>query len=369
MSREAGRPVCSNARAIASVGLEFSLQAGWSAVWLGAAKNGRGASRNAWGLLVVVRRKTCAGTLKRELQQSNRLHPARSFSYPEASCDNEVLSEVFMQFDSRERGGWGRMELAVAVFIVLLLVAIGVPAMLWSRERARREMCADRLRALGQGARAYSSEYEAFPFGSQVNPKLPPEKRLSWYVAAWPYAVPDGFHGSELEIDRRAAWDAPGNLAPQVRMGDQIIPFDRPEMFRCPSAGVVIAKETGPGPTELVGMAGVGPRAWTLPSDLRKRGVWNVDVQTSIDELTRGQAHAQLLLETARDNGVWTASGTPTLRGFDPAGSPPIGGLGQFGGWHAGGANVVYVDGHMQFVAEKIDPHIFSSQCLIARPD
>ena len=274
-----------------------------------------------------------------------------------------------MRCESSERDGWGRTELAVALFIVLLLIALGLPALLWNRERARRELCADRLRIISMGARAYSSEFEAFPYGSQINSKLPPERRLSWYVATWPIAVPDGFHGSDLDVDLRAAWDAPANLAPIVRVGDQTIRFEKPEMFRCPSAGVVTGKEPGPGPTEFVGMAGIGQSAWLLTKDSPQRGIWNVNLQTEFEEATRGQSHVYLLLETARDNGPWTASATPTLRGFDPAGSPPIGGLGQFGGWHAGGANVVYVDGHLQFIGEKIDPRIFSNQCLIARPD
>jgi prepilin-type processing-associated H-X9-DG protein len=146
-------------------------------------------------------------------------------------------------------------------------------------------------------------------------------------------------------------------------------PFLAPEVFRCPAAGLVNVSKTGPGFTDYVGTAGVGRQAWALSKDSPGRGVWNVDLQTGLDDITRGQSHVLLLIETARDNGPWTASATPTLRGFDPAGTLPIGGLGQFGGWHAGGANVVYVDGHMQFIGERIDPHIFSSLCLIARPD
>ncbi|HVW00362.1 MAG TPA: DUF1559 domain-containing protein [Planctomycetaceae bacterium] len=276
-----------------------------------------------------------------------------------------------MLLESTERGGWGRMELAAAAFIVLLVIALGIPALLSTRERARRQLCADRLHLLAQGTRIYSVQFDAFPYGSVVNEKLSPEKRLSWYVGAWPFPVLkyELYQKTELAIDLGAAWDAAENRAPRIRIGDETRPFARPAMFRCPAAGVVVQPGDGPGLTEFVGMAGLGKQASTLPRNSHNRGVWNADLQTQPGEITRGESHVLLLIETAQDNGAWTASGLPTLRGFDPKGPPPVGAAAQFGGWHAGGANAVYVDEHVQFISDRIDPRVFSPLCLIARPE
>jgi prepilin-type processing-associated H-X9-DG protein len=115
-------------------------------------------------------------------------------------------------------------------------------------------------------------------------------------------------------------------------------------------------------------MAGLGKQPWILPRDSDDRGVWNADLQTQPGDITRGEGHVGLLIESAQANGPWTAAGLPTLRGFDPKGPPPVGPAGQFGGWHAGGANVVYVDEHLQFLSDRVDSHVFAPLCLIARP-
>jgi prepilin-type processing-associated H-X9-DG protein len=115
----------------------------------------------------------------------------------------------------------------------------------------------------------------------------------------------------------------------------------------------------GPAIVHYVGVAGVGPDAPYLPVDHRRAGVFGYDRVTRIVDIVRGTSNTMMIIETAKDNGPWTAGGPATVRGVDPATRPNIGTGRPFGGIHRGGVNVLFADASIRFVRATVDPAVF----------
>jgi prepilin-type processing-associated H-X9-DG protein len=119
-------------------------------------------------------------------------------------------------------------------------------------------------------------------------------------------------------------------------------------------------------PTSYVGVAGIGPDAATLSKEDRRAGIFGYDRETTPDDIKDGSSSTLLVIETARENGPWTAGGFPTVRGFDLGGFPALGPDGQFGGLHRGGCNACFADGSVRFLSESLDPRVFAAMTTMA---
>ena len=73
-----------------------------------------------------------------------------------------------------------------------------------------------------------------------------------------------------------------------------------------------------------------------------------------------------LLVETDIDHGPWTAGGSATVRGLNPAHLPYIGRRRQFGGLHSDGVIVALADGSVRFLRETTDPRVFEALATVA---
>jgi Protein of unknown function (DUF1559) len=72
------------------------------------------------------------------------------------------------------------------------------------------------------------------------------------------------------------------------------------------------------------------------------------------------------VIEVSKRIGPWKAGGPATLRGLDPSRKPYLGKNGRFGGNHRGECMVLFADGAVRIVREKIDPSVLEALSTIA---
>src|SRR5439155_13442135 len=111
-----------------------------------------------------------------------------------------------------------------------------------------------------------------------------------------------------------------------------------------------------PGITTYVGIAGVAPDAASLPRSDPRAGFFGYDrvIDMGYVRAHRGLAQTMMVSERARPAGPWAAGGPATVAGVDLAKWPVV--PEQFGGLHAGGANVLFADGHAVFLSDRATP-------------
>lgn len=260
-------------------------------------------------------------------------------------------------------------QVQVAVIAVLFVVGGGLVAVAICsvREAAQRTACRNNLRQLGLALEGYHDSNSAFPRGTVPSDTMPPEKRLSWLTAIHPYIEV----GPVLLLDKKKAWDSDenrvvkGRLYPKDGSPERVIVFGEISLFRCPNNANRIDSRL-PGVIHYVGSAGTGADAAELPKGDRRAGVFGFDRNTKLKEIKDGVATTLLMMETAMDNGPWTAGGPATVRGLDTARSPYLGAGRQFGGTHLGVANMLFVDGSVRLLADSVNPQVLEAMVTVA---
>lgn len=254
--------------------------------------------------------------------------------------------------------------LILGVFFTLV-AGFGVCALvlLLVQEKNHVVVCANNLRQIGQAIEGYRLRNDdRFPPGTIPNAALPPDRRLSWEAALMPYLKPTGLTGKKWEklteaLDDKEAWDAAANAG----LRKNVAPF------LCP----VFARDLTPeqvGSTSYVGLAGVGREAAVLPLDDKNAGFFGYDRLLHPADITASLSALMVVAETRRENGPWAAGGTPTVRGVESDCTHYIGTDAPFGGLHRKGANVLWADGSVRLVTERVEPEIFRLETRILRP-
>src|SRR5579872_4279639 len=261
-----------------------------------------------------------------------------------------------------------RITLAVLTVVALLGGGLVVLAVERVRHAATRVQCVNNLKQIGLGLHNYYDTYNYLPAGSVSNEKLSCDRRLTWFVNLVPFV-----DQLSLVLDPSRPWDAEENRRPRWRDGGdtgQVIEKELGEfkLFCCPAN----PNKAGPDSasfTHYVGIAGVGPDAAEWGPHYPGIGVFGCERRTRFEDITDGLAATLMVAETARANGPWTAAGTPTVRGLDPAGGPYFGAAGQFSGTHRYSpnvfvtrlplaTNVVFADGSVRSFSEAVSPQV-----------
>jgi prepilin-type processing-associated H-X9-DG protein len=258
-------------------------------------------------------------------------------------------------------GGLGTLA-TLGGLIALLIVQLQL--------RAARTNCQDNLRRVGFALYKYEGGAKTFP-PAVIGPQgLPPDRQLAWTCDVVPYLAapldgkaPQGkqkkinerFEEIAALVDRTQAWDADAN-APAV---DTVI-----RQFRCP-ASPDLDPNRSPGLTNYVGLAGIGPDAGSLPREDARAGFFGYARGVKKGEMASGTSYVIMVLETAHNLGPWRAGGPPTLREL-AAGEDHYTGPGRaFGGMHPGATNLLWADGSVRPVSDRMPGEVMRQHATL----
>lgn len=274
--------------------------------------------------------------------------------------------------DRPQRQGFTLVELLVVIAIIGVLVALLMPVVLAAREAARRTTCQNNQRQIGLAISNYGSALGKFPvgcIGCRFQPPGPgqpfvPQKYLSWNIQILP-------HLEQEILYQKFDLGVPSFRPPNHAAGSVAV-----NVFLCPSTpdasaisqtglwkGMAFTDYCGIYGVEGTGRDASDPNGAHLlaPPYL---GVLLYEQAIRHSDILDGLSHTALVAETiARrvTENEW-ANGHNL---FAQEGSTPINqtsGLGnEIGSPHAGGAFVVFCDGHVQFLAESIDQIVLNS--------
>jgi len=274
------------------------------------------------------------------------------------------------------------VELLTVIAIIAMLVGILLPAVGSSREAARRTQCKNNLRQVGLGLVSYHTANNKFPPGGTISKRVI-EPGYSWNVFILPHIEQQSIYD---QIDPKLG----GSVSPNIRKFKSVeIPA-----FLCASMPSVVAIEGGPpiSPSHYAGISGAGRDNQLIDLEDNVCGDYFVDgllyprSETSTAHVKDGQSNTLMVGERAytthswADGAFWFQSpkrdvcmrSTKNVRlplngSFDDFGYPkghsgiPPGAERMllndinFGSLHPGGAQFVYVDGHVTFLTDDMD--------------
>jgi prepilin-type processing-associated H-X9-DG protein len=241
----------------------------------------------------------------------------------------------------------------MVAFILLIVGSVLMVAVAKVREAAKKTQCANILKQVGLAVHNYYHTFRYFPPAGRINANLPVEKRLSWLYLITPFVESSNLY---REFDQNQAWDSEKN-----RMIPLTVWYP---VYHCPSYPDRPATSKFI-PTNYLGITGLGTDAATFPLDDPKAGFFGYERKLRFEDIKKGPSTTLAVAETAWVGGAWTAA-PEAVRGLDPDGSPYLGVPQQFGGNHAGGANVLFADGSVRFLESSFDSHELERMATIA---
>jgi prepilin-type N-terminal cleavage/methylation domain-containing protein/prepilin-type processing-associated H-X9-DG protein len=297
------------------------------------------------------------------------------------------------------RTGFTLIELLVVIFIIAVLVALLLPAVQAAREASHRIGCVNNLKQLGLACLSYHNDWESFPPGA-VGPifDLPQYAQLKSHGLGT-YLLPFLEQQTLYNLyDWNASWNDPQN---QTAVNTQL------NVWQCPSAERNRV-EDGSHPTvspppqppypgtaacgDYAGMysvhAGlVTARVIDAPRGSQDElgnyeGIFTIDHATGLAAIPDGTHSTILIAECAGrpqlwhrgkrvpdlllSGGPWASRNVLWARGATADGSAFFGSCAinctndrEVYGFHPGGANVLFADGHTKFVKDTINIRVF----------
>jgi hypothetical protein len=126
-----------------------------------------------------------------------------------------------------------RVQVAVVLLLLVLAAGVGVVAVGRVRQAVNLTLCQYNLYQVGLALHDYHGVHGHFPSGTVANPRLPPERRLSWAVRLWPTHLEAG---GGTPLDMAEAWDAAENRPPGWGVWAFCCPSDPTRVGRrCPA--------------------------------------------------------------------------------------------------------------------------------------
>ncbi|MFM7056228.1 MAG: DUF1559 domain-containing protein [Planctomycetota bacterium] len=236
-----------------------------------------------------------------------------------------------------------------ATFTVPVLVALLLPAVQQAREAARRTQSKNNLKQLAIALHNYHDVYNHMPVGTEPNPELDPEERLSWAWSILPFIEYATVYNG---MDKSAAWDAPANRAGI----EAAIP-----VFQNPSQTGI---RRNPSSSDYIGIAGVGADAAMLTAGHPRAGMFGYDRKVSFRSIIDGVSNTLMIGDSSTPNVSAFAGGAESIRGFSQ--SPYLNGPDGIGSPHAGVVQFALGDGSVRAISVDVDEKILEALATIA---
>jgi uncharacterized membrane protein YhaH (DUF805 family)/type II secretory pathway pseudopilin PulG len=237
----------------------------------------------------------------------------------------------------------------ISVAVVLMAVAVGMPAVQQARENARRTQSRNNLKQIGLALHKYHNVHQSFPAGTHPNEKLEADERLSWLASLLPHIEQSAL---QTNIDFDKAWNDESN---EESANTRVPTYVNPGSGT--SSGV-------PGETHYVGIAGLGKDGPMLPVTSNRAGVFAINRQTGIGDIRDGTSNTMMTSEATGNLGRWISGGNATIRPLTER--PYINGPDGIGGPFRGGVFAGFVDGSVHFIPEGVDPAVLEHVATIA---
>jgi prepilin-type N-terminal cleavage/methylation domain-containing protein/prepilin-type processing-associated H-X9-DG protein len=302
----------------------------------------------------------------------------------------------------RHRSAFTLIELLVVIAIVAILIGLLLPAVQKVREAAARMSCSNNLKQIGLALQNFHDTNSVFPASGWriAGPGNPQGKSVGWRALSLPYIEQGNLQN--LYNFNLHWWEATNLASAHITVPTYLCPSvpQRKDVTSAVANGIRPAM-TFPRPlgaTDYEAIMGVqnvvNP---TLYNTGNNRSAMYRNSAHKITDITDGSSTTILVLETAarplgfrlrtadttvaNDQGQgWIDSEGPysldganadgTLEGCGPASgcSFPMNkrNFNEPFGFHGGGINAVFADGHVQFVKESIGLANFAAMCTRA---
>lgn len=219
----------------------------------------------------------------------------------------------------KPRRGFRLIEVLVGLGVIVLLIALLLPATRSSRTAARRSQCVNNMKQIALALWNYEQVYKALPPAYTVDAKGRPLH--SWRTLILPYLEQTSLYNS---IDLSKPWNDPANAKA----------LETPVLtYRCPSTD-------GPD-NKTAYLAIVGPNDCFLPNESRR-----------LADITDDQSSTLTIIEAGEEDAVpWMAP-----KDADESLMMRLGPNTHL--HHPGGTNVGLVDGSVRFMKATIPAEV-----------
>lgn len=257
---------------------------------------------------------------------------------------------------ARIGAGFTLVELLVVIAIIGVLIGMLLPAVQTVREAARRIGCGNNLRQIGIALQNYHSVHQHFPPGGiefRFGPPRgngPPQRNLAWSAFLLPQLDQQNVFDN---IDFKQAFDSPANAEAAA---------STLTVYICPSSQRrTIVTSASRGPCDYGGIFGERISGPNNPP----KGLMVYDQTFSHSDISDGSSNTLIVAEdSAFSDGEWINGRNLFDQAFAINQAPAF--ENDIRSLHPGGANGVFADGHVSFLADSTDLPALAGLCTRA---
>ena len=278
-----------------------------------------------------------------------------------------------------KKNGFTLIELLVVIAIIALLMGLLLPAINSVREAARRLSCQNNLKQIGIAMNAHHTNYKKFPWGGYMHPGVyvngkkvdgTNARGFAWSVYLLPYMEQSSLY-NQIDFNTMYSMGVNDELA-QTRLPVYVCPSapdgePRQATVRVASGSSLTVKKATYGLTHYGGVNGerIPWEGRTAPlGNNPPNGAMLYEKQLSERDIRDGMTNTLIVGEDSHcADGQWISS----MNVFDQSGGVnAYADDNEIGSDHTGGANVVFCDGHVDFLPNNMSLETLAAICTRA---